>query len=107
MGKPDRLGVHPFISAWKPKVPADNKLLEVLVFCQIFYRGIAVVLLEMRQRAGSALTDERHGNISLNNEQHLFTGAGMCKIVRKKLRNALEGGVNCAFCYVETSGKME
>lgn len=76
-------------------------------FCQIFYRGIAVVLLEMRQRAGSALTDERHGNISLNNEQHLFTSIEMYKFARKKLWKALEGGVNCAFCYVETSGKME
>ena len=56
-----------------------------------------MVLLEMRQIAGSALTDERHGNISLNNEQHLFTLEGMSKIVRKKLRKALEGRVNCAF----------
>jgi len=54
---------------------ADTKLLESSRFCQIFYRGIAVVLLEMRQIAGSALTDRRHGNISLNNEQHLFTFA--------------------------------
>ena len=29
--------------------------------------------LEIRQIAGSALTDERHGNKILNNEQHLFT----------------------------------
>jgi hypothetical protein len=89
------------------KVPADNKLLEVLVFCQIFYRGIAVVLLEMRQRAGSALTDERHGNISLNNEQHLFTSVRICKNLKKKLWKALEEGVNCAFCYVEPQGRLE
>jgi hypothetical protein len=79
----------------------------VLVFCQIFYRGIAAVLLEMRQIAGPALTDERHGNISLNNEQHLFTPERTGKNIRKKMEKALEGGVNCAFCYVETSGTME
>jgi hypothetical protein len=50
-----------------------------------FYRGIAVVLLEMCQIAGPALTDERHGNISLKNEQHLFTDEKMCSFVRKKL----------------------
>ena len=66
-----------------------------------------MVLLEMRQIAGPALTDERHGNISLNNEQHLFTLERLCKIIRKKLSKALEGWVNCAFCYVETSGAME
>jgi hypothetical protein len=58
----------------------------------------------MRQIAGPALTDERHGNISLNNEQHLFTPAGIYKNVRKKVKKALELGANCAFCYVETSG---
>lgn len=89
--------MHPFISAWKLNVPADSKLLESSRFCQIFYRGIAVVLLEIRQIAGSALTDERHGNISLNKGQHLFTLAEMSKIVRKKLRKALEEGVNCTF----------
>ena len=72
MGKPDELGASVYFGM-ETKVPADNKLLESSRFSQIFYRGIAVVLLEMRQRAGSALTDERHGNISLNNEQHLFT----------------------------------
>ena len=56
-----------------------------------------MVLLEMRQIAGSALTDRGHGNISLNNEQHLFTPAVMCKNVRKNMEKALEGGVNCAF----------
>jgi hypothetical protein len=59
----------------------------------------------MRQIAGPALTDERHGNISLNNEQHLFTAMGMSKNVKKKLEKALEGGVNCAFCYVEPQGR--
>jgi hypothetical protein len=107
VGKPDRLGVHPFISAWNVNVPADSKLLESSRFCQIFYRGIAVMLLEIRQIAGSALTDERHGNICLNNEQHLFTAAEMPEIVRKKPGKPLEEGVNCVFCYVETSGKME
>lgn len=56
----------------------------------------------MSQRAGSALTDERHGNISLNNEQHFFTFTERRNFIRKKLSKALEGGVNCAFCYVET-----
>jgi hypothetical protein len=63
--------------------------------------------MRQRQIARPGLTDERHGNISLNNEQHLFTLARMRKIVRKKLEKALEGGVNCAFCYDETSGMME
>ena len=64
-----------------------------------------MVLLEMRQIAGSALTDRGHGNISLNNEQHLFTAMGVSKNVRKKLKKALEGGVDCAFCYIEPQGR--
>ena len=64
------------------------------------------MLLEMRQIAGSALTDRRHGNISLNQGQHLFTREERGKFVRKKVWKALEGGVNCTFCYVEPQGKM-
>jgi hypothetical protein len=56
-----------------------------------------VVFLEMRQIAGPALTDERHGNKILKKEQHLFTPEENRKIVRKKLRKALEGRPNCAF----------
>ena len=66
-----------------------------------------MVLLEMRQIAGPALTDRGHGNISLNNEQHLFTARRMDENVRKKLKKALEPRVNCTFCYLETSGTME
>ena len=61
----------------------------------------------MRQVAALGFTDERHGNISLNNEQHLFTRAERGKIVSKNVRKGLEERVDCAFCYVETSGKME
>jgi len=43
------------------------------------------MILEIRQMAGPALTDERHGNIRPNNEQHVFTLAGLCKFVREKL----------------------
>lgn|GEM_PF-4176595 len=43
-----------------------------------------MVLLEIRQIADLALTDEGHGNISLKNEQHLFTFEGGGKILRKK-----------------------
>ena len=84
-------------SDWIQSVPPRGSGWVVSHFCQIFYRGIAVVLLEMRQIAGSALTDRRHGNISLNNEQHLITPRGMCKNIRKKMKKALEGEVNCAF----------
>ena len=59
----------------------------------------------MRQVAALGLTDERHGNISLNKEQHLFTPAEKGKIVRKKVRKALEEWFNCAFCYVEPQGR--
>ncbi len=59
----------------------------------------------MRQVAALGLTDERHGNISLNNEQHLFTSWAKGKIVRKNVRKALEERVNCAFCYVEPQGR--
>ena len=48
------------------------------------------------------LTDERHGNKILNNEQHLFTLKEKGKMVEKKLRKALEDGCDCVFCYVET-----
>ena len=51
----------------------------------------------MRQIAGPALTDRRHGNISLNNEQHLFTLDRKWENVRKNVEKALEGRVNCAF----------
>jgi hypothetical protein len=41
--------------------------------------------LEMRQIAGSALTDERHGNKIFNNEQHLFTRERKCRIAQEKM----------------------
>lgn len=59
----------------------------------------------MRQIAGPALTDERHGNKIFKKEQHLFTLEGKGKIARKKGRKALEGRVNCAFCYDEPQGR--
>lgn len=40
----------------------------------------------------SAFTDERHGNISLNNEQHLFTLTEKGEIVRKKVRKFWKNG---------------
>jgi hypothetical protein len=41
------------------------------------------MLLEMRQIAGAGPDYERHGNISLKMEQHLFTLADKCKILGK------------------------
>ena len=48
------------------------------------------------------MTDARHDNSCLKNEQHLFTLKEKGKMVEKKLRKALEGGCDCVFCYVET-----
>ena len=104
---PDRLGCIRYFGIETKSTSRQQAVRKFSFLPDFLPPGIAVVLLEMRQIAGPALTDERHGNISLNNEQHLFTWVGMCKNVRKKLWKALEEGVNCAFCYVETSGTME
>lgn len=60
------------------------------------------MLLEMRQIAGLALTDERHGNSILKKRQHVFTRVKTAKIVEKKAVKALEVVSDCVFCYVES-----
>jgi len=52
--------------------------------------------LEVRQTAVPALTNERHGNKILNNEQHLFTLEEKSKIAEKKDKKIWnEGGIVC------------
>ena len=76
------------ISAWKQQVPAHSKLLKTSRFGPNFYRGIAVGAPGDASEAILALTDERHGNSILKNEQHLFTLGEKGKMSSKNLQEA-------------------
>ena len=52
------------------------------------------------KRPGWLMTDARHGNSILNNEQHLFTRVKKLRFFRK----GLESGGNCVFDRSESQG---